>query len=177
MNYAKSFYKIGENYVEENKLAALMTGRYFTGLEEVKVDFYVLKGVVEEILEFLGYANRYSFITDKKLPKDMHPGKTALISVNNDTVGFIGEVIPTLSNDEVYICEINLDKLLSKQVGKMKYKEISKFPTVEKDIALLVDKEVFQAREIQKTIKSSGGKLLLSSRVFDLYEGKGIAEG
>ena len=172
---SKSFYKIDEEYVEENKLAALMTGRYFLGLEEVKVDFYVLKGVVEEILEFLGYANRYSFITDKKLPKDMHPGKTALISVNNDTVGFIGEVIPTLSDDEVYICEINLDKLLSKQVGKMKYKEISKFPTVEKDIALLVDKDV-PSSELQKTIKSSGGKLLLESRVFDLYEGKGIAK-
>ncbi len=173
---AKSFYKVDENYFEENKLAGLMTGRYFTGLNEVKVDFYVIKGVVEEILEFLGYANRYSFITDKKLPKDMHPGKTALISVNNETVGFIGEVIPTLSNDEVLVFEINLDKLLAKQVGKMKYKEISKFPTVEKDIALLVDKEVL-AGDIQKTIKSSGGKLLLSSRVFDLYDGKGIAEG
>ena len=172
---AKSFYKVDENYFEENKLAGLMTGRYFTGLDEVKVDFYVIKGVVEEILEYLGYENRYSFITDKKLPKDMHPGKTALISVNNETVGFIGEVIPTLSNDEVLIFEINLDKLLAKKVGKMKYKEISKFPTVEKDIALLVDKKV-TAGDIQKTIKSSGGRILLSSRVFDLYEGKGIAQ-
>lgn len=182
---SKSFYKIkksaneikdGEDiykYVEENKLAGLMAGRYFEGLNEVPVDFYVIKGVVEEILDFLGYGNRYSFDTTKKLPNNMHPGKSALINVNGDIVGFIGEVIPTLSNGEVYIFELNLDKLLSKKVGKMKYKEISKFPTVEKDIALLVNKDIL-AQDMQKIIKSAGGKLLISSRVFDLYEGKGI---
>ena len=57
----------------------------------------------------------------------------------------------------------------------MKYKEISKFPTVKKDIALVVDKDI-TAQEMQKAIKSSGGKLLMNSKVFDLYQGKGIPE-
>ena len=65
--------------------------------------------------------------------------------------------------------------LLQKKVSKMKYKEISKFPTVKKDIALVVDKDI-TAQEMQKAIKSSGGKLLMNSKVFDLYQGKGIPE-
>ena len=72
--------------------------------------------------------------------------------------------------------EINLDKLLAKKVGKMKYKELSKFPVVKKDIAILVDR-IALAQDLLKTIKNNGGKLLQDALVFDLYEGKGIPEG
>ena len=72
--------------------------------------------------------------------------------------------------------EINLDKLLAKQVGKMKYKEYSKFQSVKKDLAVVVDDKV-EAQELQKVIKANGGKLLLNSKIFDLYTGKGIPEG
>ncbi len=174
---AKTFYKLGEeDYKEENKLACLMTGNYYLGLHEQKVDFYVIKGVAEEILDYLGYSGRYSFMQEGKIPDEMHPGKSALISVNGTTVGIIGRVSPAICNEEVYVMEINLDKLLEKQVGKMKYKEISKFPTVKKDIAILVDKDI-SAQELQKAIKNAGGKLLQESKVFDLYTGKGIPEG
>lgn len=186
---AKTFYKenkqgndiknneneVEANYVEESKLAALMTGEYYLGLDSKKVDFYVIKGVAEEILDYLGYNGRYSFIQNDKLPEDMHPGKSALISVNGDIVGIIGRIHPSLCKDEVYVMEINLDKLLAKKVGKMKYKEISKFPTVKKDIAVVVAKNV-TAEELQKVIKNSGGKLLQDSKVFDVYTGTGIPE-
>ena len=176
----KSFYnqdsdKI-ENLVEENKVACLMQGEYFTGLESKTVDFYVIKGVVEELLDYLGYSGRYSFIVSDKTSKDMHPGKSALISVNANTVGFIGRISPVVCKDEVYVMEINLDKLLALKTGKMKYKEISKFPTVKKDIAVIVDDNI-TAQDLQKVIKNAGGKLLIDSKVFDLYKGKGIEEG
>ncbi len=174
---AKTFYEESEDsLVEENKLACLMKGNYYLGLETRKVDFYIIKGVAEELLDYLGYNGRYSFIQEGKIPADMHPGKTALISVNGETVGMLGRVSPSVCNDEVYVMEINLDKLLSKQVGKMKYKEISKFPTVKKDIAILVDEKI-SAQDLQKTIKNGGGKLLQESKVFDVYTGKGIPEG
>ena len=80
-----------------------------------------------------------------------------------------------ISKEEVYAMEINLDKLLAKKVGKMKYKELSKFPTVKKDLAIIVDKKEL-AQDMLKTIKSSGGKLLQDAKVFDIYEGKGIPE-
>ena len=174
---AKTFYKENEDYKEENKLACLMTGEYYLGLNTKQVDFYIIKGVCEEVLDYLGYAGRYSFVQDKeKLPQEMHPGKSAVISVNGDIVGLIGRITPEMCKEEVYVMEISLDKLLTKKVGKMKYKELSKFPVVKKDIAVLVNKEV-PAQELLKTIKNNGGKLLLESKVFDLYEGKGIPEG
>ena len=173
---SKAFYKNNDEFFEKNKLAVLMEGEYFTGLNPQVVDFYVIKGIAEEILDFLGYSNRYSFVTNKQIPKDLHPGKSALISVNNDIVGFIGRINPMVSKDEVYVMEIDLDKLLEKRVSGMKYKEISKFPTVQKDFSIIVDKKI-ECQELQKVIKSNGGKLLLNSKVFDLYEGKGIPEG
>lgn len=174
---AKTFYKESDKLVEENKLACLMTGEYFLGLQTKKVDFYIIKGIAEEVLDYLGYNGRYSFIADNsKISEDMHPGKSAIISVNNDTVGMIGRINPVICEDEVYAMEINLDKLLSKKVGKMKYKEISKFQSVKKDISILVDENIM-AQDLQKAIKNSGGKLLQSVNVFDVYNGKGIPEG
>jgi phenylalanyl-tRNA synthetase beta chain len=175
-NSANNVDNCDEKYVEENKLACFMSGKYYLGLENKNVDFYVIKGVAEEILDYLGYAGRYSFVTDKQISTDMHPGKTATISVNNDNVGTIGRISPVITKDEVYAMEINLDKLLDKKVGKMKYKEISKFPSVKKDIAILVDNKI-EAQDLQKAIKSSGGRMLQNSEVFDLYTGKGIPEG
>ena len=176
----KSFYQTTNNdevkYVEENKLACLMTGEYNLGLKTKNVDFYVIKGVAEEVLDYLGYEGRYSFVQNNQVPEDLHPGKSAIISVNNDNVGFIGRVHPAICKEEVYVMEINLEKLLAKKTGKMKYKEFSKFPSVRKDIAVLVDRSV-TAQEMQKVIKANGGKLLLNSKVFDVYMGKGIPEG
>ena len=164
-------------YKEENKLACLMTGEYYLGLDTKQVDFYIIKGITEEVLDYLGYSGRYSFIQDKEnLLKEMHPGKSAVISVNGENIGLIGRITPEISKEEVYVMEISLDKLLSKKVGKMKYKELSKFPVVKKDIAVVVNKEVL-AQDLLKTIKNNAGKLLQASKVFDLYEGKGIKEG
>ena len=164
------------SYKEEDKLSCLMSGKYTTGLDAKSVDFYVIKGVAETILNYLGYEGRYSFIVNNQIPNDLHPGKSAVISVNNDNVGIIGRLNPTICKDDVYVMEINLDKLLAKKVGKMKYKELSKFPTVKKDLAFIVDKHI-TASEMEKTIKANGGKLLQKIEIFDLYIGKGIPEG
>ncbi len=173
----KSFQKQGEEYSETKKLASLMTGEYYLGINKKKVDFYVIKGVAEEILDYLGYNGRYSFVKDKeKIPKDMHPGQSAMISVNNDMVGVIGKIHPEIEEDDVYILEIDLDRLLDKKVSRMKYKEISKYPEVKKDIAIVVDDKV-TSREIETTIKKAGGSLLTKSEVFDIYKGNGIKEG
>ena len=169
----KGFYKKGEVYGEDTKLCALMTGRYSSGLNNFKnVDFYVIKGVVEEILDYLGYNGRYSFIR-KEMPKEIHPGHSAYINVNGTDVGIIGKIHPSVTKDEVYVFEINLDELLKKKVGKMKYKEISKYPSINKDIALVVDKDAI-SQNIEKVIKSAGGSLLTNIEVFDVYTGIGI---
>ena len=110
------------------------------------------------------------------MPKEFHPGQSAAISVNNDVVGYMGRVHPAKIKEAVFVLEINLDRLFSKKVGKMKYKEISKYPSVKKDLAFMVAKEV-TAEEIAKSIKKAAGSLLLGSEVFDVYTGEGIEEG
>lgn len=174
----KAFYKAQEEYGEHTKLSALMTGEYYLGIENKKqVDFYVIKGIAEELLDYLGYTGRYSFIVnEEKMPNELHPGQAAQISVNNDIVGIIGRVHPKLSKENIYVLEIDLDKLLEKKVGKMKYKEISKYPSVKKDLALVVNKDI-TSKEVEMNIKKAVGSLLTNIEVFDVYEGAGIPEG
>ena len=173
----KGFGKINDEYIEEQKLCVLMAGKYYEGIGNTKnVDFYMIKGVAEEVLDFLGYNGRYSFINDKDLPKEFHPGQTALISVNNDIIGIIGKLHPKVQKEDAYVMEINLEKLLSKKVGKMKYKELSKFPSIKKDVAFIVDKNL-ESQAIEKQIKKSAGNLLTNIEVFDVYTGEHIKEG
>ena len=169
----KGFYKKGEVYGEDTKLCVLMSGKYSTGLNNNKtVDFYVIKGIAEEVLDYLGYAGRYSFMK-QEMPKEMHPGQSAMINVNGSNIGMIGKIHPSVTKDDVYVLEINLDELFTKKVGKMKYKEFSKFPSINKDIALVVDKKAI-SKDIEKVIKSAGGSLLTNIEVFDVYTGVGV---
>ena len=172
----KGFWKKGEQYGEDQKICVLMTGTYYQkiGYHE-RINFYDIKGVAEELLDFLGYNGRYSFVLPRQMPKEFHPGQTAEISVNNDIVGIVGRIHPEIEKEAVYVMEINLDKLLAKRVGKMKFKEISKFPVIKKDISILVDKKI-TSKELETKIKKKAGKLLLDIKLFDLYEGKNILD-
>lgn len=171
----KGFYKKDEQYGENLKLCALMTGERYLSVKSKQVDFYDIKGIAEELLDYLGYGGRYSFVVKDELPKEFHPYQTAQISVNNDIVGIIGKLHPNCTKDNVYVLEINLDKLLEKKTGKMKYKEISKFPSVKKDLAVVIDKDI-TSEEIAKQIKKLAGNLLLGSKIFDVYTGENIEE-
>ena len=94
----KGFWKKGEEVGENKKLGALMTGEYYLGLNNTKaVDFYIIKGVAEEVLDYLGYANRYSFVMPKENLKEFHPGQVAEINVNGEVVGVIGRIHPEIS--------------------------------------------------------------------------------
>ena len=172
----KGFYKKENEYGENKKIVALMTGEYYLGLQnKANVDFYIMKGIVEELLDYLGYNNRYSFIVPNNLPKEFHPYQTAEINVNADTVGIFGKIHPSICKEPVYVMEINLDKLLEKKIGKLKYKEISKFPNVKKDIAFVMDKNI-ESKVIESVIKKTGGNMLTKIEVFDVYTGENIAE-
>lgn len=172
----KSFYKKQEQFIEERKLCALLSGEYYMGIGNNKtVDFYITKGIVEELMDYLGYSGRYSFMPCNNLPNEFHPGQTAQINLNGETIGIIGKVHPEKTNDAVFMFEINLDKLLEKKTGKMKYKEISKYPSVKKDLSIVVQKEMTND-SIKKQIKKSAGSLLNNIKVFDIYTGPNIED-
>lgn len=170
----KGFYLKDGEYGEDNKLCALLSGDYFYQVgNNIKIDFYVVKGIVEELLDYLGYANRYSFVLPNNIAFEFHPGVYASINLQGKEVGYIGKLNPSISKDDVYIFEINLDKLLQNRTSKIKYKEVSKYLGMQKDVAFVFKKGLTN-KEIVDVIKKAGGKLLTDIEVFDIYTGDKI---
>ena len=161
------------NYEESIKVAILMKGNYLTNgwQGSTKVDFYLLKGIVENILNYMGFKNRYTFEVNNIC--DMHPGMSAEILVDREPIGFLGRIHPSIKKDDIYVVEFNLSKLINKTVKPIKYKEVSKYPEVNKDLAFIVKKDVTVA-EIMNQIKKSGGRLLTNIDVFDVYTGENV---
>lgn len=168
----KGFYKEDGIYKETNKLAILMTGDYYLDIKNTKVDFYVIKGVLEELMDYLGFNNRYRLVVSN-LPKEFHPGQSAIIELQGKQVGVIGKLHPNVVKGDVYALELDLDKVLANRSSKMTYKEISKFPSSTKDIAFIVNKNV-TCEELEKTIKKAGGRILNKCELFDLYIGENV---
>ena len=161
------------NYNEDTKIAILMSGNTLKNAWhniENKVDFYYLKGIVENLLEYVGLKNRYNFAP--VVVEDLHPGISATISVDREIVGIIGRVNPNLLKDEVYVCELSMNKL-NKATKPIKYKSSSKYPSIIKDMAFILDKNTLNS-EVIDVIKANGGKYLTNVEVFDVYEGDKI---
>ena len=162
------------NFEEETKIGILMKGTYLNNNWNnihIKADFYVLKGIVENVLDYIGFKNRYSFET-AELP-EMHPGMTATIMLDREVIGYIGRVHPSVKKDEIYVAEISLTKLM-KTTKPIKFKEASKYPEIVKDAAWIVANEV-KSSDIEAVIKKTGGRLLDSVEIFDIY--RDIEEG
>ena len=170
----KGFYKENDEYKEELKLAGLMTGKYYLDVNDTNVDFYIVKGIVEELLDYLGYNGRYT-IGKGEVSKELHPGVSANIILQGKVIGVIGKLHPTITKDDVYVFEINLDKLLVNRTSNIKFKEIPKYLGMEKDVAFVVKKNVSN-KEIMDIIKKSGGRLLTDINIFDIYTGDKIGE-
>ncbi len=171
----KSFHKIDGTYGEHLSLSALMTGNYRLGLEKKNVDFYVIKGVMEDLLNYLGFEGRYELRVED-LPKELHPGQAGSIYVDGHKVGIIGKLHPLVTKDNIYVMELNLEKLSTYTHDVTKYKEISKFPGIEKDVAFVVNNDV-KSETIEKVIQNAGGKMLKHIEVFDVYTGDNLEKG
>lgn len=161
-----------KDYQEESKISILMNGDYLENKWQgsKKVDFYILKGLIENLMDYLGLQNRYQFECGT-IP-NMHPGISCKIILDREQIGIMGRVHPKTCKDEVYICELSLNALM-KKIKPLKYKEASKYPEINKDLAFVVKKEV-PASQIEAIIKKVGGRLLQKIEVFDVYEGENV---
>ncbi len=172
-----SIYEIAKTYDkkyhEVSKIAGLMTGSYIhnSWKKDMVVDFYVMKGIIEDLLNYMGYEGRYTF--ERSECSDMHPGVQASILLDKKKIGILGKVHPNLTKKDLYVFEINLNDIFGK-TSKLKYKEAFKYPSVEKDMAYIVDRSV-DAGDIIKTIQKASNKTLQDVTVFDVYEGENIA--
>lgn len=161
-----------KSYNEESKIAGLLSGNYISNGWNFakKVDFYVVKGIVEDLLDYMGFKNRYSFTAGGV--DDLHPGISAKILLDKKEIGIIGRVHPKILKDEVYVFEISLQALMT-EIKPLKYKEAPKYPSMEKDMAFILDKSI-EAGKVIDIIKKAGGRILSDVTVFDVYEGENI---
>ncbi len=162
-----------KNYNETSLVSGLISGNYRSNgwKDPLKYDFYLVKGIIENILDFMGLKNRYSFEISDEV--DLHPGVSANILLDRKKIGFIGRVHPNINKDEIYVFELSLNALILK-IKPLKYKEAPKYPSITKDMAFIMDKNI-TAGEIINTIKKAGGRLLDSVTVFDVYTGENVA--
>lgn len=162
-------------YQEESKIAFLMKGNYLSNSWQgsMKVDFYLMKGILENLLDYLGLHNRYQFEVGEI--SSLHPGVSCNILLDRERIGVLGKVHPSVSKDEVYVCEISLNALM-KKIKPLKYKEASKYPGISKDLAFIVDKNT-TSDEISSIMKKAGGRLLQSIDIFDVYTGENVEDG
>jgi len=157
-----------KDFNEDILVTMLMKGNYIENSwnhNNIKVDFYVIKGVIESVMDYLGLKNRYSYVVNE-IP-DMHPGISARILLDRKEIGIIGRVHPNISKDDIYVCEVSLKSLMA-NVKPIKYKEANKYPTIIKDLAFVVNKDV-DSLTVYNQIKKSGGRLLSNIEVFDVY--------
>ena len=161
------------SYNEESKVCMLMSSNYLVNQwhgVNVKVDFYLIKGIVQNILDYLGFKNRYTF--EKCELPDLHPGICASVMLDRKMIGVIGKVHPIITKDDIYVAELSLEALMGK-VKPIKFKEALKYPEIVLDMALVVNDEISSSL-VTDVIKKSGGRLLTDVKLFDVYKGEHV---
>ncbi len=143
-------------------------------------DFFDMKGAVEVFLEKIGLRERISYRTDNKKPY-YHPGRTAEIYYQDQLIGEIGEVHPTVTKnygigDRTYIAVLDLKTITPMANFDYKFEAVAKYPAVTRDLSMIVPKAVTN-EQIETMIEQRGGKILEHLELFDLYEGAPILPG
>ncbi|MCJ7839811.1 phenylalanine--tRNA ligase subunit beta [Lederbergia sp. NSJ-179] len=166
---------------EQEHIAGALTGLWVENAwqgEKKPVDFYVAKGILEGLFEKMGVADLVEWRAAQI--EGMHPGRTAEIVFSNEVIGFVGELHPTMEKewdlDDTYVFEFQAEPIFQYELPELKYSPIPKFPSISRDIALVVDTTV-TAGTLENIIQEAGGKLLKSIKVFDLYEGEHMNKG
>lgn len=138
------------------------------------MDFFDFKGEIEEILA----AGRVKVEYVRSERAWLHPGQSAEILVDGQSIGYLGRLHPSLENEldlsTTWVAELNQTAVLQSYVSN--FTELSRFPSIRRDIALLISDNI-NVRDIQQLIEKTGGELLDSTWLFDVYTGQGVEEG
>ena len=138
------------------------------------VDFFDIKGDLEEIFSLTGNLSEFSFSEDRR--DGFHPGQTARIRRNGKSIGWVGCIHPEVASNlgieaPILAAEVSLDALMGLRLPR--FEDVSKYPEIRRDIALLVDKSV-TAEEVLSLVREKAGDKLIDLALFDLYSGEGI---
>ncbi len=163
---------------EPQKLGILLSGfahpRLWCYSNRRKFDFFDLKGLIEDIFNDLSV----SFRIEKGNLPFLHPGQSMKLTCQNKEVGIAGKINPKMARDfdideNTYICELDLNQIMSITPKSNVYKTISEFPTTTRDLAILIDRSIPVA-EIFTSLKSVGEGILQKIELFDVYTGEQV---
>ena len=176
--------KIYSSNGEEERLGIVMEGNFMDDkLKHIsmKTDFYVIKGLILQLLSSLGFEMGRVSIKENTLDtKHFHPYQSAVLMMDNKVLAIFGKLHPaylkTMKLEDVYYGEIMLDVLAQATPAKVKAPVLSKYPSVSRDISLMVKEDV-KAADMIALIKKSGGRIVKKSEVFDVYQGEHIEKG
>jgi phenylalanyl-tRNA synthetase beta chain len=175
----KVFLPQGKDLPEEKEMLCGLLSGTRTELswqtEDESLDFFDAKGVVESLLSQLGLKASFEYSDDEGL----HPGRGADVIIEDDRVGIVGDVHPKVAqafelSNTVCLIEIDLEKVLTRITRTRGYQSIPRFPSVSRDIALVIDEQVTY-RRVEEIIQSF--PLVTKVKLFDLYRGEQIADG
>ena len=165
--------------VEYSTLAIAMSGKWHQSKwqkQSIDVDFYVLKGVLDQVMKALDIDLTYETTKEHAF---LHPYRQAHIKYGDDVIGLIGEIHPSeqkaLDINLTYVLELKLDKLL-KHKAVFTFETISKYPNIERDLAIVVDEDI-EAKALIDMIKQTLRQNLVELSVFDVYQGSHIETG
>ncbi|MBP3962085.1 phenylalanine--tRNA ligase subunit beta [Paenibacillus lignilyticus] len=165
---------------EKHRLAVLLTGNKNVTEWNRKAeayDFYDLKGILETLAEVLGVSGSISY--EAAHPEHMHPGRTAAVVFQSErgaqTIGYLGQLHPTTQIDhdlaDTYVLEIELAPLYAAADFDIVYKALPRYPAMERDIAVVLSRDVAAGKLID-AVQETAGALLESVRIFDIFTGE-----
>ncbi len=179
-----NLFELGRAYTKESEkelLTGLMHGLYASSLWQGKkepVDFFLLKGVIEGFLERLK-VNNYDIVKSTNPVPNIHPGIHADVLINGKYAGFLGKLHPQLeqafSLNKTFVFELDFDLIYENSIGHIEMVQIPKYPSINRDLAVIVDKDLPVA-DLLKAVKVGGKKQLVNISIFDVYIGEGVEE-
>lgn len=177
-NVQTSLFELSKVYLPSDDVLPGETWRLGIALCGAKDDFYSLKSLVNEIAQTLHLKNLDYKVADEPY---LHPGRSAQVYLDESKVAIMGELHPDLAEKmsikvRAYVAEIDFDALLDAMREQPVFDPIPRFPSISRDMALVLREEILVG-PVMQTITKAGGKLLKSLRVFDLYRGKPLEEG
>ena len=170
--FAKVYKKRPDGMADEPKILTL--GAYGGGM-----DFYTLKGTVEELCDALRISG-VEYVPVRDDPS-YHPGRCAVVYAGGEYLGRFGQVHPLVAknygvSEELYAAELDFPAMFAHRTTELYYAPLPRYPAVMRDISLVCD-DALTAGELEKCIRRAGGEYLESVEVFDVYKGVNIPEG
>ncbi|ONI45171.1 phenylalanine--tRNA ligase subunit beta [Candidatus Epulonipiscioides gigas] len=174
-----ALYEVGKVFLKTDKDLPNEVEKITVGLYGTDADFFTIKGIAETLIKVLNIKNT-NYTRNQNL-NFMHPGRCANLLIGKKEVGFLGEVHPEVLKNygfsqKAYVLELDLKTLIDASKTEIVYKSLPKFPSITRDLALLVNRDILVGDMI-KLINERGGKILVNTELFDVYEGEQVNAG